>query len=61
MIYFNKKKEYKGVKEETTIKIDLLKVIKIILEFFYFFIFYLVNRKIMLTFAVSKLSKTNKN
>lgn len=38
MIYFNKKKEYKGVKEETTIKIDLLKVIKIILEFLLFFL-----------------------
>ena len=36
MIYFNRKKEYKGVKEETTIKIDLLKITKIILEFLAF-------------------------
>jgi hypothetical protein len=38
MLYFNKKKEYKGVKEEITIKIDLLKIIKIILPFLLSFI-----------------------
>ena len=36
MMYFNRKKECKGVKEETTIKIDLSKIIKIILDFLLF-------------------------
>ena len=35
MIYFNRKKEYKGVKEETTIKIDLLKIILEFLPFLF--------------------------
>jgi hypothetical protein len=38
MLYFNKKKEYKSVKEEITIKIDLLKIIEIILPFLLLFI-----------------------
>ena len=36
MIYFNKKK-YKDLKEETTIKIDLSKIIKIIFRIFVIF------------------------